>query len=523
MDIRKQLLAGEIGTCYKKEAEVSVLLVYPNSYFVGMSSLGFQTIYYQLNQRSDTYCQRLFLDSSPPLSLEKGWPVSNFDIIAFSVSFELDYLNILKILDVVAIPLKGGERSDGHPLIIAGGIAVSANPEPLVEFIDLFVIGEGEEVIHEVIDAYKTVANQRPLLSRKEILKKLAEIEGIYIPGFYQVSYNEDGTVKAVEARDVPGKIKRRWIRDIDNYPTVSRILTKNTEFGDMYLLEISRGCPENCYFCLASHIYRPWRVRSLEKILEQAEEGRKHRERIGLISNLASRHPRVEEICSQVLKMKGRISLSSLRPGTLSKTLIRSLEESGQRTITLAPETGSETLRKTLNKDISNEDILRSVELIANFAVPNLKLYFMIGFPEEKDGDMAAIIDLVTKVKKILMRAKKSGRITVSVNPFVPKASTPFQRVRMEEGKTLSRRLKILKKGLRGLGNVKLIHESIKWSLWQGLLSRGDRRLGNVLLSTYRWEGDWKKALREEGLDKFFYLHRERGKEEILPWDHLI
>ena len=376
-------------------------------------------------------------------------------------------------------------------MIIAGGIAVSANPEPLSEFIDLFVMGEGEEVIHELIDRYKQVTSYQLPVAREEILKQLAQIDGIYVPRFYQVSYGEDGTVKAVEARGVPGKVRRRWVKDIDSYQTVSHILTKDTEFGDMYLIEISRGCPENCYFCLAGSIYRPWRVRSLEKILEKAEEGRKYRERIGLISALASRHPRIEEVCSKVLKMKGRISLTSLRPGTLSKTLIQALERGGQRTITLAPETGSETLRKTLNKDISNEDILRSVELVTNFTVPNLRLYFMIGLPGEEDGDMAAITDLVAKVKEILTKAKKSGRITVSVNPFVPKASTPFQRVRMEEGKTLSRRLKILKKALGGLGNINLIHESIKWSLWQGLLSRGDRRLGNVLLSTYRWKGD--------------------------------
>lgn len=522
MNNRKQLLVEEVGTCYKKGAEVSVLLVYPNSYKVGMSSLGFQAIYDQLNQRPDTYCQRLFLNSSPPLSLEKGWPVSNFDIIAFSISFELDYLNVLKILDAVAIPLKEEKRSAGYPLIIAGGIAVSANPEPLSKFIDLFVMGEGEEVIHEFIDAYKTVPGQRSLISKEEILRKLAEVEGIYIPRFYQVSYNEDGTVKAVEARGVPEKVKRRWIRDIDNYPTVSHILTKNTEFGEMYLIEISRGCSENCYFCLAGSVYRPWRVRSLEKILEKAEEGRKYRKRIGLVSALASRHPQMEEICAQVLKMKGKVSLTSLRPGTLSKALVQSLERSGQRTITMAPETGSETLRKTLNKNISNEDILKSVELVANFTVSNLKLYFMIGLPGEEDGDMAAITDLVARVREKLTQAKKSGRITISINPFVPKASTPFQKARMEEGKTLSRRLKILKKGLRSLGNVNLIHESIKWSLWQGLLSRGDRRLGNVLLSTYRWEGDWKKALRKEGLEESFYLRRERSKGEILPWAHL-
>lgn len=300
--------------------------------------------------------------------------------------------------------------------------------------------------------------------------------------------------------------------------------LTKNTEFGDMYLIEPSRGCPENCYFCLAGYVYRPWRVRSLENILKEIERGREYRKRIGFISALASRHPRIEEICSKVLEMKGKVSLASLRPGTLSRALIHVLEGSKQRTITLAPETGQETLRKTLNKDVSDEDILRSVELAAGLTVvPKLKFYFMIGLPGEKDEDMMAIADLVAKIRKRLTRAKKPGRITVSVNPFVPKASTPFQRMRMEEGKTLSRRLKILKKELKGLGNINLIHGSIKWSLWQGLLSRGDRRLGNVLLSTHRWEGDWRKALREEELEESFYLRRERSDEEILPWSHLV
>jgi radical SAM superfamily enzyme YgiQ (UPF0313 family) len=531
MDRRKKLLAGETGTCYKKGAEVSVLLVYPNSYFVGMSNLGFQTIYAQLNRRPDTSCQRLFLDFSPPVSLEKGYKLSSFDIIAFSIPFELDYLNVLKILDLSSIPLKAEKRNAGYPLIIAGGIAVSANPEPLSDFIDLFVMGEGEEVIHELIDVYRTVHSRRSppryrwagIVEKKEGLKRLAEVKGVYVPGFYQFSYNKEGTVKAIEVGgEAPGKVRRQWIRDIDSYQTTSRILTKGTEFGDMYLIEISRGCPENCYFCLAGGIYRPWRVRSLEKILEQVEEGRKYRERIGLISSLASRHPRIEEICAKVLQTQGKVSLASLRPGTLSKTLLRVMEGSAQRTITLAPETGQETLRKTLNKHISDEDILGSAELAANSALSNLKLYFMIGLPGEEDDDIVAIADLVAKIKKILTVAKKPGRITLSVNPFVPKAATPFQRVRMEERKTLVRRLKILKKGLKGLKNVNLIHGSIKWSLWQGLLSRGDRRLGNVLLSTYRGEGDWRKALKEEGLEESFYLRRERSDEEILPWDHL-
>ncbi len=523
MDRRKQLLAGETGTCYKKGAEVSVLLVYPNSYFVGMSNLGFQTIYYQLNRRPDTYCQRLFLDSFPLLSLEKGHKLSNFDIIAFSIPFEPDYLNVLKILDAASIPLKAEKRNAGYPLIIAGGIAVSANPEPLSVFIDLFVMGEGEEVIHELIDVYRTVHSRRSTVDRKEIFKRLAEVEGVYVPGFYQVSYNKEGTVKAVESGEAPVKVRRRWIKDIDAYQTTSRILTKDTEFGDMYLLEISRGCPENCYFCLAGCIYRPWRVRSLEKILEQVEEGRKCRERIGLISSLASRHPRVEEICAKVLEARGKVSLASLRPGTLSRNLLRAMEGSEQRTITLAPETGQETLRKSLNKNISDEDILHSADLVANSAVSNLKLYFMIGLPGEEDDDIVAITDLVAKIRKRLTITKKPGRITLSVNPFVPKASTPFQRVRMEERRTLVRRLKILKKGLRGLGNINLVQGSIKGSLWQGLLSRGDRRLGNVLLATYRGEGDWRKALREEGLEESFCLRRERSDEEVLPWAHLI
>ena len=530
MDGRKQLLAGETGTCYKKGAEVSVLLVYPNSYFVGMSNLGFQTIYYQLNRRPDTYCQRLFLDSSPLVSLERGQRLSDFDIIAFSVPFELDYLNILKILDAAAVPLKRERRNDGYPLVIAGGIAVSANPEPLSDFIDLFILGEGEEVIHEVVEAYKETCRRKSspksrragIVGREEILKELAGIKGVYIPGFYQVSYNQNGTVKAVEAGEAVAKIGRRWIKDIDKYQTVSRILTENTEFGNMYLIEISRGCPENCHFCLAGHLYRPWRLRSLEKILEGVEEGRKYRKRIGIISSLASRHPRIEDICAKVLETKGKISLASLRPGTLSKGLIHALDESKQRTITLAPETGQETLRGTLNKNLSDEDILKSVELVADLTVSNLRLYFMIGLPEEENEDMAAIAGLVARIRDILTISKKAGKITVSVNPFIPKASTPFQRKKMGDEKMLSRRLRILRKELSSLGNVNLIHESIKWSLWQGILSRGDRRLGNVLLSTYRWEGDWRKALREEGLEESFYLQRERPEDEILPWDHL-
>lgn len=508
MDERRKLLADEIGTCFK-HGEISVGLIYPNSYFVGMSNLGFQTIYDLLNRIPDVSCQRIFLSPSP-LSLERGNLPSDFEILAFSISYELDYLNVLKILDSAGIPLRSSSRDDSHPLIVAGGFAPSSNPEPLAMFIDTFLIGEGEEVITEFMDRYRTL---RGKVKRKGLLKELAQIQGVYVP--------------ALKEKQI---VKRRWIKTLDEFDTASSIFTPNTEFGDMFMIELTRGCPRQCRFCLAGSICKPFRVRTPEKVLGLVEKRLKTRKKIGLVSLDITSYPYLEKVLSGIMDMGGTVSFSSFRPGRWQSEIIEALKKSGQETVAIAPETGSRRLRRVINKDVDDEGILEQVEVAVANGIKHIKLYFLIGLPTETDTDVGAILELVRKVREVAKclpgpsgkPSSARARITVSVNPFVPKPSTPFQWAPMEKARVLSSRLQMIRKGLGEIGGVNLIHESVKWSLWQGILARGDRKVGEVIENTHKI-GDWRKAFRETALDPASYLERERGKDEIFPWDHLI
>ncbi len=494
---RKKLLAEESGAYYG-HGEISVALVYPNSYFAGMSNLGFQTIYSQLNTIPGVACERVFL-SPRIVSLEKGRLLSDFELAAFSVSFELDYLNVLKVLGSAGIPIRSGERNENYPLIVAGGFAPSSNPEPLSMFVDAFLIGEGEEVISEFMHAYKGL---RKKLNHRELLEELSQIRGVYVPGCSENAI-----------------VERRWISDLDDFDTVSRVLTPNTEFGNMFMIELSRGCPRKCRFCLAGSVCKPFRVRSAEKILNLASEGLKKREKIGLVSLEIGSYPYLDEVLDGILDMGGTVSLSSFRPGRWQGKILHTLKESGQKTIAIAPEAGSERLRRVIGKDIDEEEVMEQVKEAGSSGIKHIKLYFLVGLPGETGSDIEALIEFVGRVRK---NAASVRKVTVSVNPFVPKPGTPFEWCAMEKGNVLSARLRMITKGLRKLPGVSVVHESVRWSLWQGLLARGDRRMGEVLELTYKMEGDWRKASRETGIDPEFYL-RERGKDEVFPWDYLV
>lgn len=496
IDERRKLLSEETGTFYK-HGDIKIALIYPNSYFVGMSNLGFQTIYAEFNKLPGISCQRVFL-SGDILSLEKGDKLSNFELLAFSISFELDYLNVLKILDSAGIPLRSSERDDSHPLIIAGGFAPSSNPEPLAMFIDVFLVGEGEEVVSEFMNTYRTL---RGRLKREELLGELSQIRGVYVP---------------VQKFD---RIERRWIKNLDDFDTISHVLTPNTEFGGMFMLELTRGCPRQCRFCLAGSVCKPFRVRSAEKVLNLAYEGLKLRKRVGLVSLEVTSYPYLDEVLQGILAMGGTVSLSSFRPAKFSGKILEALRKSGQKTIAIAPEAGSKRLRKVIGKNIDDEEVLEQAKAATANGIRHIKLYFLIGLPTETDSDIEAITEFVERIRKSSAVAK---RITVSVNPFVPKPATPFQWLPMEKASVLSSRIRIIRKGLAKLPGVNLIHESVKWSLWQGILARGDRNLGEIIELTYRMDGDWRKAFREVGIDPDFYL-RARGEEEVFPWDHII
>lgn len=533
----KKRLSEERGTIRKEwSAKTTFCLAFPNRYYTGMSNLGLQTLYHQLNQLEDIVCERAFLPDREEIpeyrktdtalfSLESQRPLYDFDILAFSIPFENDYLNILTILEMGKIPLLRKARNDSHPLVIAGGVAVFLNPEPLSDFFDSFLIGEGEEVLPEFLRCFEEARSEGK--TRREFLEKTAAIKGVYIPQFYQVRYFNEGPIKSFTPKDnYPRRIQKRWVRDINRIHTTSTLFTPHTEFNNMALVEVNRGCPRGCRFCAGCFIYRPFRNRTLEDLRKAIHEGLTHERRIGLMGSAVSDHPQLREICQSILDLKGTISIASLRADSISEDLTTYLKASGHKTISLAPEAGSERLRRVIKKGVDETDLRRVVETIVKTGIPNIRLYFIIGLPTETDRDIDEIVGLTRRIKHIFLKVgrdrKRLGRIVLSITPFIPKPSTPFQWAPYEEINSLKRKLKLIKNELRREGNVQVIHDLPKWGYIQTLLSRGDRRVGKILLAAHYNGGNWRKTFKEINLNPDFYVHRKRDLDEILPWDFI-
>ena len=526
------LLAAERGTVYKQAADVSVALAYPNTYHVGMSNLGLQRIYSLLNNRPDTVCERVFLpdeedreayrnEPASLVTLEHRRPLRGVDILAFSVSFEQDYLNVVEMLRLAGIRPLRAARTGADPLLLLGGICTFFNPEPLADLFDVVVVGEAEEVAGEVIDAAVEARAQ----DRTGLLRRLSRIPGVYVPSFYEVTYNDDGTIaeRRVAEPGAPERIEKRTYRQSADHPAATVILTPETEFSNMHLAEVTRGCGRHCRFCMAGYIYLPPRNSSLDAAQKEAKKADESCGKIGLVGSALSDYPDIGDLCGSIT---GSLSVSSLRADSLSRPLIERLAASGHKTISIAPEAASERLRKVINKGITEADILRAADLVFGAGIPNLKLYFIIGLPTEEQEDVDAVIDLARKVREVQLvharQAGRIGRITLSVNSFVPKPFTPFQWEPMEEVKSLNRKLRALDKAVRSIGNMNIIHDLPKWEYVQALLSRGDRMIGRLLLEVHERDGDWKAAGRELGLDLDRYVVRRRGFDEILPWDFI-
>ncbi len=493
-----------------------------------MSNLGVQSMYHRLNSLKDTVCERVFLpdlslsSGEELISLENQRPLREFNILGFSVSYENDYLNILKILELANIPIESKNRTENDPLLIMGGACIGFNPEPLACFTDCFLIGEAEVTILEFIDQY--IASQEKG-DRKELLHNLATKSGFYVPSFYHIEYKTDGTLARVTSdENIAPTVSRSWINNLDAYQTTSRIMTDNTEFGNMFLIEISRGCFRHCHFCLMSGLYKPCRTRDLESLIPSIERGLNYRNTIGLISASATDHPRILPICSDILAKGGKVSISSLRLESITDEFLDCLTASGPKTITLAPEAGGERLRKEIGKNISDELILDRICQIAGHGIPNLKLYFMIGLPTETSSDIEAIESLVKRIKHVMLKIAQHkaslGKITVSINCFVPKPFSLFERYPMEEMTSLQAKLKFLFHRLNDIANVSVIHDLPKWAFIQGILARGDRRVGEMLLRVHLAGGNWKSVFKSLHLNPSFYACRQRDETELLPWD---
>jgi radical SAM superfamily enzyme YgiQ (UPF0313 family) len=510
-------LNREKGTVFKDPGgKVNVCLVYPNTYHVGMSNLGYQGMYRILNERDDTVCERSFMPDNEDLkeynrtgselfTLESKRPLNRFDIVGFSVSFENDYLSIPHILRLARISEYHSLRGENGPVILLGGVCATINPEPIADFFDLIFIGEADTAVHDLIETYKISDNRRSFLGL------ISEVEGFYVPGFYRISYFDDGRIKERGKKD--GKrenIKKRTKGNLDG-DLRPAIITPDTEFSSMYLLEAMRGCTWNCRFCVAGHIYNPPRHKSLEVLKKEIDLVNEKAERVGMIGPSLTDYAHVEE----ALKINGsEFSITSLRATPKAQDIVLLMKD--KRSVSIAPEAGTERMRRVINKKVTEADIMETSELILKGGIQTLRLYFMVGLPFETEEDIEGIIDLTKKIRSLSSR----GSLVLSLSTFVPKPFTPFQWHPMALEKVIKARSRKIKSGLNMKG-VRVFHDVLKYAHMQGVFSRGDRRMAQAI-DRIKEPGRWMHSMTGMGLKPDFYLLRERTRAEILPWDFI-
>jgi radical SAM superfamily enzyme YgiQ (UPF0313 family) len=510
-----------VGPRPPRGGDLSVCLVYPNTYPVGMANLGYQAVYGILGG-AGIAVERAFLPDERPYrrvrSLESGRGLAEFDVLAFSISFETDYVHVLDLLAAAGIALRGAERDDRSPLVVAGGAAVFLNPEPIAEFVDVFLIGEAEEMLPEWLAALRGA--ERRGGGRERRLDASLEVGGAYVPARWPHG-ESDG--------DAAPRVCRRYVASLDRAPVQSRILTPEAVFGDMFLVEASRGCEWGCRFCAAGFMYRPVRHRSTESLRAAAVgEALRWRDTVGLVGAEMASHPGIAALCQEIAQSGGRASPSSLKADLVSPPLARALASGETRSVTIAPEAGSERMRRVSNKNLTEAEILRAAELLAGSGVKALKLYSMIGLPTEDETDVLAIAELATRIRARLPGG--IGRITLSINPFVPKPWTPFQWEPMAALDVVRERARLLRRAASRIPGCEVDLESPRDAYWQTLLSRGDRRIAPLLVAVHESAGRFWPVVREAvrraragtsdlpSPDEF--VHRRYAVDERLPWD---
>jgi len=526
-------LARELGYVRKNHGgRLRVALAFPNSYFVGMSNLGLQTVYRLLNADERVVCERVFLPAKqelaalvagrvPLVTIESQTPVRDFDVFAFSVSFEWDYTNVLTMLKLAGLQPRAARRHYRDPLVVIGGAVTFVNPEPLAPFADVIAAGEAERLVPALASAWFEEPNRDALLGR------LATEVGFYVPAFYEPVYDGPGRVAAITPRAGSGAqamVRKAAVKTTERLdPPSTTVFTPDTEFGSRLLIEVVRGCANLCRFCWAGYNYLPVRAFSTSRILELAEAARPHASRVGLVSIALCDHPDIVHILERLVEMGYGVSPASLRLDDLTEPIVSLLQRSGERSITIAPETGSDRLRRVINKTVTNDEILDRTDLIFRTGLENLKLYYMIGLPSETDDDLVAIRDLTIQMRDRMLEHARGrgtiGRIVASVNPLIPKPNTTYQWLPMTDAGVIEDKIERLRALTSDLDNVYFNIKSERHSYYQGLLSLGDRRVSDVIEIAERNGGQWRAAVAEANLDANAYLYRDRSADAFLPW----